>query len=1429
MIKFRKNPFSEQEIEIPHVAGETGKELLKRVMVQEGYSPEEESERFLAHFHLLVNGHIIEPDFLPFTKISEGQNVMIAPKVSRGAGGQLFKQIAIVVVAVVASVLLTPATGATIGSALTVAGVTAAASLALNALIPPPSLGSLGGLGGLNSYEASQMYTIASQQNSVRKFGKVPKVYGTFKMFPMVAANPYTEIEADASTGSLVQTFYCIYDFGFGPSDISEIKIGDTYIQDFSDAEWRLVDLNKPLVSTGPWDDAVNPTFQLYKGDVEKEVFGIILDANQEGGGPLDDYQVVRNASSNVQGAKQEITIDFQCPQGLIGYGTDGSTSQREITLNVEFSKVSENIWRPYNDPTFVDNFSGSGGSITTSYTSPVQIPALIPANYSAIGVPTEQYIPARDVLGISQPAYTQTTTKYGYLAGATFITATPGDAVVGDSIFRNGVTLGIVQSITPGPGPGLENYNFVAPIPVDVVVFEYLTFSNGGTPRVVKSIQVTQASADSRVNKVYRKIGSFGGVVIKAKNANPIYATVKFTPKDVAEYKVRVTRVSSYSAKTFQVQDKLTLLSIQSRFDRQPIITDKRHTFLEVKIRATNQLNGAIQNLSAVVKSVLPVYNTGTLQWENQVTSNPAWVYCDLITGELNKKALDKSRLHLDSILEWAELCDEVPTPPPSQTFIAPRFQCNFVLDFDTTLQSLLNSVTNAAQASLNIVDGKYGVLVDKLKTIPVQVFTPRNSWNFQSSRNYTTAPNAISVKYIDPENDWQVNEAVVYDNGFNASNVEPNDIEELSSFGCTTFEQAWRFGRYMLAQGRLRQENISIDVDFEHLVCTRGDFVLFTQDVMRTGGVPARVKTVSGNQVTIDDAIETSPGSYGYVARKEDGSIVTDTLTVVNASTFDLDGIIPAVGDLIIIGQVGQIVMECLVKAITPNSDLSATVLLVEKAAAVYDAESTDVLPLYDANLNSTVDPSLFAPGPVEDLIVTENSWRVVGTSYQYYVEIDWDVPAGSAYETFEVYVDSGQGYNLVDFTKESLYEYIVDPRNLDIPHNFKVVAVSANGKKIPLIEAPFVTATPTKKITPPSDVTDLFIDITNQVISFNWPAVSDEDLKEYLIRYSILTTGATWEASIPLLRVDRNTNTASYQGRTGTYFIKAVDFNLNESSAPASAITAIPNLFDLNVIDQTNDFPALLGVKEGVLSDGTGLILQTKNTGGPDTNEYLSEGYYYYEAFLDLGDIYTVRLQSQIEAEGYTVGDIMANWNPLSDVLALSNAGTAAWDVETQYRTTETLNVMADWVTLDSIDPISEGNQDNWTDWRKFVIGDATGRIFQFRLKLVSNVPNVTPRVFDGVIKSDMPDRVESYNNRVASPAGLTISYVPPFAGPANSPNIQITQDSAQTGDYFVITGKTLDGFTITFYDGTNVAVTRQFDAMVRGYGRKAAAVI
>lgn len=1413
MIKLRLQALGEDGKEMEISSGEFLDKAVERAL--EGIPLDKPAHEL---FIVLVNGHGIAEDLWPVIKLKETDSVLIAPKIKGDNANGIFKSIIVLVVVAVVNFYAPGAGGVVLGL------VAIGTSLLLNALIPPPVPEGLGG-DGLD-VASSQMYSISGQSNQVRRYGTVPRVYGTHRMFPAVAANPYTELEADPQSGELIQYLYAIYDFGFGPVKIEDIKIGDTPISTYSDVEYTIIDNKKPAVDEGEWDEGTFAAPRFYKGDVEAEQLAVALNGNRSAGDVLDEYQVIRNSASNSSGVDQSISLTFAAPRGLYGYASTGAISSRTIQLEVFFSKVGEDIWRPFNDLNYVKDFKAVGGDPNFQRSKVVLInPNLDPTNdggyggsYQLISVSTQIY--QRDTLYLGYPPIYFKKQYVGLKAGVTHMFVKPNPVLIpGANIVYNGTVIGKVASIVPVSGL-TDRINFTAPLTASVVIAEYEAQYQSGAlfnPQLLRRVDVD----------MYYDLGSVGKTAITRADTNPIYATVKFTPKNPGQYKVRVERIATSSAYTSSVSDDLTLVNIVTRFDREPLLSEVRHTYFEVKIRATNQLNGAIANLSAQTTSILDVYDEDTQTWSKQPTRNPAWVFADLLTGTANKRAIDKSRLHLPSILEWAEYCDEVPDSPAALDYTMPRFECNFVLDYAVTLQGVLNQVGGAAQGSLNIIDGKYGVLIDRRRDVPVQIFTPRNSKNFSSNRVYTRKPHAITVDYINPYLEWNPAQVTVYDDGYDVNNA--TEFDEITSFACTNVEQAWRFGRFALAQNRLRQETISIEVDFEYMVCTRGDYVQVTQDIMRVGGTPARVKSITGNTIIIDDGIETNANPYGFVFRGIDGVIYQNTLTVVGPDEFELDGPnLPAPGDLIVIGNVDQIVLDCLVKSISPNDDMSATLILVEKADAVYDAESSDTFPPYDPKLSATTDPNQSPPGEVVDLVVADNLYECAGNGYRYSIVLDWDMPQGAAVEAFEIYVNSGKGYNFVATTRDTLYDYTVDQTRLGFEHTFKVLGVSATGRKLDLGAVGEVAATPMKKTASPSNVESLSIDITGEVLQLVWPQIQDCDVKEYLIRYSP-NIGDTWESSIPLLRIDKNGTLASTQARTGAYFIKAVDFNDNESDSAVTAITTVPNLFGLNVIDEITDFPALPGAFDRTVKEGDTLVLQKSIDGAPADIEYYSEGFYYYNELLDLGEIYTVRLQSLIRAEGYTSEDVMANWPDLVSVLALANSRFSEWDVESQYRSTESFNVMSDWVTLDSIAALNEGNSEVFTEWRKFIMGDATGRVFQFRLRLISNKPSVTPRVFDGTIKADMPDRDEAFTNLIAPDTGLTVLYDPPFKGPGTTPNVQISMESGQSSDYWEFTSKSLDGFTIQFFDENDVPVERQFDAVVKGYGRKFTSVI
>jgi hypothetical protein len=1396
MARIKINPLSSKEYDFIHDRNETLQQIFDRFWA----SLPSQDDRVKEYYIILLGGEKIHRDLWSVTT-PQDQDVLISIHLAGGSSRPLFKQI-IITAAVVAAMVLTKGAA----SPWVVYGVPAAvaigSTLAVNALLPPILVG-LDGLGNIGlGYEdsSSQSYNITGQSNQMKKYASVPKVYGSHRMFPTIVANPYIEVEADPNTGELVQYFHCIYDFGLGPNYVSDLKIGDTLVGDYFDATYRFVDPNRPDVDEGDWDKSLNKEFTLYRGVSSQENFTVALNKNQDDAGALPvEYQAVRNANENSDGLQQHISLILAFPRGLTTYGTNGSTSARTVEIDIEFAEVGTENWYSISDINHCyswesNGYEGAATNITILNTGSVKLSETVNYYYPKFRQPR---IAVSETWGLEK-------------GGNTFYSE---QAILANSIINHGNTyIGKISTVSD-MGGGVYKYTIYETFPYNLpFTTVYKNYDLSWT--------LIGSSSTAPYNNVFKNTNV--GTISHSKDIEALtYITASFRPKTTNNVKVRVTRLRSFGGYSYRVLDDMQWSALLTRFDDSPVITEKRHTFCEVKIKATDQLNGTLQNLSGVVNSVLHAW-TGSA-WELRQTNNPAWVFADLLTGEVNKRAVSLSKLDATSLLEWANYCDEYPSKHGGGTFDTKRYTCNFILDYKTTLSNILSRVSNSANAGINMYGGNYGVLVDKTKTVPVQVFTPRNTSNFSSVRNYADIPHALKMKYVDSFSDWGVKEKVVYSDGYDEDTAIT--FEEMDTFACTNDEQAWRYGRYMLAQGLLRQETIRIDVDFENLVCTRGDYVLFQHDVMRVGGTPARVKTVAGSQITIDSTFDgTVGGTYGYTFRGV-SEIVTGTMTLDSTDSATLNSTVPAVGDLIIFGEVDSVTIDTIVKSIEPTDELSATLFLVERANAIHDAESGAPFPAYSPQISSSIE---LPPGEVGEL-TSEASYTCAGGDYRYYVSLTWYAPTDNVVETYEIYVDNGSGYELTGYSTKESFEYTISTSYIGQEHSFKVLGVSSTGAKISLGGVTPTTVTPESKTVSPSDVEDLYLNVTNEALQINWTRVTDCDLDYYMIRFSPSLT-ASWFSSIPLQNVDRGTTMTTVQARTGTYLIKAVDWNGNESDNAALAITSIPNLVGLNVIEETNDFPTLSGTMDQVTTFGSELVLQEKASGGGGgITEYYDAGYYYYTNLLDLGEIYTVRLQSLIEAEGFDDDDLMSSWIPLSSVALLQSSTVSDWDVISQYRATDEFIVMSTWTTLTGVAALDSGSTDVWTDWKAFTVGDFTGRIFQFRLKLISNKASVSPRVYDGIIRADMPDRIESYQDITVPVTGYNITYSPSFAGPGSSPTIGVTIDDAQTGDYHRVTSKTLDGFTLKIYDNTDTLVERQCDIIVKGYGRKNASVI
>lgn len=189
-----------------------------------------------------------------------------------------------------------------------------------------------------------------------------------------------------------------------------------------------------------------------------------------------------------------------------------------------------------------------------------------------------------------------------------------------------------------------------------------------------------------------------------------------------------------------------------------------------------------------------IPTYDPGTGTWSaNTATNNPAWVYAWLLTRcPAVVRRLDDSRLSLDDIASWAHECE------------VKNFAVGFVLDSARALGDVTRDILSAGRASFGLRNGKYSAVRDLAQTVPVQMFTPRNSWGFGYSRSFDELPHALRVTFTNPEAGWQQDVRIVYADGYTASNATRFESLDLSMV--IDADAAWRLGRYYLAVMRDR-----------------------------------------------------------------------------------------------------------------------------------------------------------------------------------------------------------------------------------------------------------------------------------------------------------------------------------------------------------------------------------------------------------------------------------------------------------------------------------------------------------------------------------------------------------------------------------------------------------------------------------------------
>jgi hypothetical protein len=119
----------------------------------------------------------------------------------------------------------------------------------------------------------------------------------------------------------------------------------------------------------------------------------------------------------------------------------------------------------------------------------------------------------------------------------------------------------------------------------------------------------------------------------------------------------------------------------------------------------------------------------------------------------------------------------------------------------------------------------------------------------------------------------------------------------------------------------------------------------------------------------------------------------------------------------------------------------------------------------------------------------------------------------------------------------------------------------------------------------------------------------------------------------------------------------------------------------------------------------------------------------------------------------------------------------------------------------------------------------VGDFTGRLFQFRIRVQSFNPYVKAVVDDGLIEVDVKDRIDRFSDLLVPVGGLTINFDPAFM---ETPTLAVTTENSTATSKEII-NKSRTAFTIKLFDEAGANVAGQIDVLALGYGRERQASI
>ena len=403
--------------------------------------------------------------------------------------------------------------------------------------------------------------------------------------------------------------------------------------------------------------------------------------------------------------------------------------------------------------------------------------------------------------------------------------------------------------------------------------------------------------------------------------------------------------------------------------------------TLLAMRVRASANLSDSASRLVNVLcQRLVPVWHPDTGWSQAQVDRNPAWAFADAVRARYGGDFAD-NELDLNGLHYLAGLFDSR----------GDRFDGRF--DTEQSLWDALGKIGQVCRSGPVRQGNLIRFIRDQHIEVPSQVFGMANMTNF--SVDYVMhddrTADAVKITYWDETRDYIETTITCQLPDDTADNPQ-----EVTLFGCTQYEQAWREGMYLAASNRERRQMVSWTTGLEGHIPTFGDLVIINHDLMgagqQFGGI---VEAINGSVLTLSSDVDMT-GEHWYCILRDRCGAPSAPLPIEAAAPNQvrvLDTLFYIEEDAsrepthYLIGQGAKVSWPVKITAITPEADNQIIIAGCIESEFVHTVDQ-GVLP--------PPPPEIKPPPPgliINNLLATQG-----GTVHAPVIFLSWDIAVGA-----------------------------------------------------------------------------------------------------------------------------------------------------------------------------------------------------------------------------------------------------------------------------------------------------------------------------------------------------------------------------------------------------------------------------------------------